>query len=169
MGWSTTRQPTPTSQTPWLSDDRWARRALQHSPGDYTTADAYLLLASSYAQVGDSDRARQALNDALRLSKASANVRYPRRYFAFPGVYPGGLFGFPIEHLRPRLRLTFRRISTLAGARDVKEAFQSLPEICLPPSGAPLPTRGSLFGLRGARLPPGASSRGAPALAGERA
>ena len=44
-----------------------AERALDRNPGEYTTADAYLVLASSYAHLGRTDRARESLNEALRL------------------------------------------------------------------------------------------------------
>jgi tetratricopeptide (TPR) repeat protein len=45
----------------------WAERALEHNPGNYTTADAHLILAASYAQLGRTERARESLNEALGL------------------------------------------------------------------------------------------------------
>ncbi len=45
----------------------WAERALDNEPGKYTSADAHLILAASYAHLGRTTRARESLNEALQL------------------------------------------------------------------------------------------------------
>ncbi len=45
----------------------WAARTLDRNPGEYTTVDAYLVLAASYAHLGRNALARESLDDALRL------------------------------------------------------------------------------------------------------
>ncbi len=44
----------------------WALRSLQQEPGKYTTTDAHLLLSTSHAHMGNSEKAQQALAEGLR-------------------------------------------------------------------------------------------------------
>ena len=45
----------------------WTERALGQNPGESTTADAHLILATSHANLGSANRAAEALIEAVRL------------------------------------------------------------------------------------------------------
>ena len=64
----------------------WAERALDHDPGSYTTADAHLILAASYAQLGRTERARESLHEALGLWPDLEPELVPLPLYVDPGL-----------------------------------------------------------------------------------